>query len=145
MYNNTHDLEVGNDYYNLKTGEYVFTLIYNGDDDERITVEGVPASRTESYSGSTWEADIFAYNKNTWKLFDEDDLCDACCDVLVNKARLDAINTTKQVLMNLWEESGIKEPFIVEDGVFSVGKEAVLSAHINAGYEHGWISSSICW
>ncbi len=144
MYNNTDNLEVGEDFYDLSTGEYVFTMIYNNDEDTRIVVEGVPVSVKSPYSEYMY--DTFAYNKNTMEYYDEDGVSDFCYNnTIVTKERLDAINTTKQVLMNLWEESGIKEPFVVEDGNFYVGKEQVLSAHINAGYEHGWISSSICW
>lgn len=144
MYKNRDNLQVGKDYYDLNTGKYVFTMIYNDDDDERIIVDGIPSEVKSSYGN--YYNDTYAYNKETSKIFDESDLCDVVYQtVLVTKERLDSINTTKQVLMNLWEESGIKEPFVVEDGKFYVGKEQVLSAHINAGYEHGWISSSICW
>lgn len=144
MYNNRDNLQVGKDYYDLNTGEYVFTMIFDNDEDERITVEGVPATVKSKYSDHMY--DTFAYNKDSMKTYSEDDLYDFCYNnIIVDKERLDSINTTKQVLMNLWEESGIREPFIYEGGKFSVGKEQVLSAHINAGYEHGWISSSICW
>lgn len=144
MYNNRDNLQVGKDYYNLNTGEYMFTMIFNGDEDERISVEGVAPAVKSSYSGYMY--DTFAYNKHNLEIFDEDAIYDFCNNnIVVDKERLDSINTTKQVLINLWEESGIQEPFVYEDGVFSVGKEQVLSAHINAGYEHGWISSSICW
>lgn len=144
MYNNRDNLQVGKDYYDLATGEYVFTIIYDGDDDDRISVEGIPAEVKSDYGDYMLET--WAYNKETLKVFNENDLCDIAYEtVLVDKARMDVINTTKQVLMNLFEESGIQEPFVVENGNFYVGKEQVLSAHINAGYEHGWISSSICW
>lgn len=144
MYNNRDNIEVGKDYYNLNTGKYVFTVIFNDDDDNRITVEGIPSEVKSDYGD--YMKDIHAYNKETNQLFDESDFCDEVYNnILVTKDRLDDINTAKQVLMNVWEESGIREPFIYEDGQFYVGKEQVLSAHINAGYEHGWISSSICW
>lgn len=144
MYNNTDNLEVGKDFYDLNSGEYVFTVIYDGNDDTRIVVEGVPTQVKSAYSDYMY--DIVAYNKDTLQALDEDDVNDICYNnLIVTKEYLDAINTTKQVLINLWEESGIQEPFVYEDGVFSVGKEQVLSAHINSGYEHGWISSSICW
>lgn len=144
MYNNRDNIEVGKDYYNLNTGKYVFTVIFNDDDDNRITVEGIPSEVKSDYGD--YMNDIHAYNKETNQLFDESDFCDEVYNnILVTKDRLDDINTAKQVLMNVWEESGIREPFIYEDGQFYVGKEQVLSAHINAGYEHGWISSSICW
>ena len=144
MYNNRDNLQVGNDYYNLSTGEYVFTMIFNDDEDDRIVVDGIPSQVKSSYG--EYMNDVYAYNKETLKLFDESDLCDEAYEnVLVSKERWESINTAKQVLMNIWEESGIKEPFVYEGGVFSVGKEEVLSAHINAGYAHGWIQSSICW
>ncbi len=144
MYNNRDNLVVGKDYYDLNTGEYVLTMIFNEYESERISVDGIPSEVKSPYGA--YYNDTYAYNKETLKLFDESDLCDVAYNtVLVTKERLDSINTAKQVLMNLWEESGIKEPFVYENGVFSVGKEQVLSAHINAGYEHGWISSSICW
>lgn len=144
MYNNRDNLQVGKDYYDLATGEYVFTIIYDGDDDDRISAEGIPAEVKSNYGDYMLET--WAYNKETLQVFNESDLCDVAYEtVLVDKERMDSINTTKQVLINLFEESGIQEPFVYEDGKFFVGKEQVLSAHINAGYEHGWISSSICW
>lgn len=144
MYNNRDNLQVGKDYYDLATGEYVFTVVFDGDEDDRLIVEGVPSEVKSNYGDYMLET--WAYHKDTLKIFDEDDLSDACYNsTLVSKERLDSINATKQVLMNLFEESGIQEPFVVENGNFYVGKEQVLSAHINAGYEHGWISSSICW
>lgn len=145
MYNNIDNLRVGEDYYDLSSGEYKFTVLFLGDEDDRLHVEGVPLEVkpywTDDYMLTTW-----AYNKETMEPIQEDAIYDYCYNnVMVSKERLDEINTAKQVLMNLWEESGIQEPFVYEDGKFSVGKEQVLSAHINAGYEHGWISSSICW
>lgn len=144
MYNNRDNLQVGKDYYDLNSGEYVFTVVFDGDEDDRLVLEGVPVAVKSDYGDYMLET--WAYNKDTLKVFDEDDLSDVCYNnVVVSKDRMDAINTARQVLINLWEESGIQEPFVYEDGVFSVGKEQVLSAHINAGYEHGWIQSSICW
>lgn len=144
MYNNRDNLVVGNDYYDVTTGDYVLTLIYNDNDDERIVVEGVPSEVKSPYG--EYFNQIYAYNKETLEILDEGDLCDAAYEnILVSKERLDVINTTKGVLMNILEESGIKEPFVYENGEISVGKEQVLSAHINSGYEHGWIQSSICW
>lgn len=144
MYNNRDNLQVGKDYYDLNSGEYVFTVVFDGDEDDRLIVEGIRSEVKSSYGDYMLET--WAYNKETLEIFDEDDLSDTCYNrLVVSKERLDAINTTKQVLINIWEQSGITEPFIYEDGKFSVGKEQVLSAHINAGYEHGWISSSICW
>ena len=144
MYNNRDNLQVGKDYYDLNTGEYVFTVVFDGDEDDRLVVEGVPSEVKSDYGDYMLET--WAYNKDTLKIFDEDDLSEVCYNnLVVSKDRLDAINTARQVLINLREESGIQEPFVYEDGVFSVGREQVLSAHINAGYEQGWISSSICW
>ena len=144
MYNTRDNLQVGKDYYDLNSGEYVFTVVFDGDEDDRLIVEGVPSEVKSSYGDYMLET--WAYNKETLEIFDEDDLSETCYNrLVVSKERLDAINTAKKVLINIWEQSGITEPFIYEDGKFSVGKEQVLSAHINAGYEHGWISSSICW
>ena len=145
MYNNRDNLVVGLDYYNLKTGEYLFTHLYDDCSDERLEVEGIPVETPSKWSGDYTDT-TYAYNKETMKTLTEDDLCDICYEnLVVDKVRLDEINVTKQVLLNLIEGSGIREPFVVEDGKVSVGREQVLSAHIQAGYEHGWIQSSICW
>lgn len=144
MYNNTDNLEVGKDFYDLNTGKYVFTVIYNNDDDERIVVEGIPVEVKSPYSNYMYQT--FAYNRDTMEYYDEDGVHDFCYNnTIVSKERLDAILNAKKVLADLCSEAGITEPFVYEDGKLSVGREQVLSAHINAGYEHGWISSSICW
>lgn len=144
MYNNTDNLEVGKDYHNAKTGKYVFTYIFDGY--ERVELEGFDVPLTVKSSWSDKDHESWGYNKISGVTLDQYDVSDLCSDnVLISKERLDEINQVKEVLMNILEESGIQEPFIYEDGKFSVGKEQVLSAHINTGQEHGWISSSICW
>ncbi len=144
MYQNRDNLVIGNDYYNLKTGEYAFTYIYDGC--ERVDVEGIVESFTKSYGTTEYEVDVYAYVKGTSKLIDEDDLCDLCYnDVYVTKQRLDQLADSKAKIQAIIDEAKIKEPFVFEDGKLSVGKEHVLSAHIQAGFDQGWISSSICW
>ncbi len=144
MYQNRENLELGEDHYNLKTGEYAFTYVYDGSD--RVEVEDIPENYIENYRGEMYEVDVYAYVKGTNKLIDESDLCDLCYnDVYVTKQRLDQLADSKAKIQAIIDEAKIKEPFVFEDGNLSVGKEHVLSAHIQAGYDHGWISSSICW
>lgn len=144
MYQNTSNLVVGQDYYNLNDGEYGFTYVYDGDD--RFEVEGIPETFTKKYSTTEYELDVAAYVKGTNELLDEDALCDLCYnDLYVSKERLDQITTSKAKIQAIIDGANIKEPFVFEGGKLSVGKEHVLSAHIQAGYDHGWISSSICW
>lgn len=144
MYQNRENLKLGEDHYNLKTGEYAFTYIYDGND--RVEVEGIPETFIETYGKTEYEVEVYAYIKGTNKLIDEDDLSDLCYSgVYVTKQRFDQLADSKAKIQAIIDEAKIQEPFVFEGGNLSVGKEHVLSAHIQAGYDHGWISSSICW
>lgn len=147
MYQNNESLKLGEDHYNLETGEYAFTYVYNGD--QRFEVEGfdVPETVTEIYpTGTTYINEVWAFVKTTNELIDEDSLYDLCYnDIYVSKERLDQLVAAKDKIQAIIDEAGISEPFVFEGGKLSVGKEHVLSAHIQAGYDKGWISSSICW
>lgn len=144
MYQNTENLQLGEDYYNLKTGEYEFTYISDGCD--RLEIEGIPETFTQIYGTTEYEVEVHAYNKVTDKLLNESDICDLCYnDVYVTKQRLDQLADSKAKIQAIIDEAKIQEPFVFEDGTLSVGKEHVLSSHIQAGYDHGWIYSSICW
>lgn len=131
--------ELGIDYFNLKSKKYVYTIVFKG------------GKTLENFDGKIPEdllewSDVVGFNKQTQEFLCDDDIADLNYDnVIVSKERLETIGVVTDVLQNIIEESGVNEPFVFEDGVLSVGKENVLSAHINAGYDHGWISSSICW
>lgn len=144
MYQNRNNLKLGQDYYYLDSGKYAFTYIFDGDD--RIEIEGYDIPLTVKPSWSNNEYESWAYNKLEGKALDEDDMSEICySNVLVTKERLDALATSKAKIQAIIDEANIKEPFVFEGGKLSVGKEHVLSAHIQAGYDQGWISSSICW
>lgn len=145
MYQNTEGLKLGEDHYNLNTGEYEFTYICNGD--TAVLVEGVPDTIEKSYyNGEKYTTQVFAYIKGTDKLLDEYDLQDLCYNaIILPKARIESLKKAEEQVKAIISEHDIKEPFIFEGGNLSVGKEHVLSAHIQAGYNQGWISSSICW
>lgn len=145
MYQNTKSLKLGEDHYNLKTGEYEFTYVYDGD--ERIEVENVPETIEKSYyDGEVYQEEVYAYVKGTAELLDEDDVSDRCYNaIILPKARIESLKKAEEQVKAIISQHDIKEPFIFEGGSLSVGKEHVLSAHIQAGYDQGWISSSICW
>lgn len=145
MYQNNESLKLGEDHYNLKTGEYEFTYICNGD--VGVQVEGVPDTFEKSfYSGEKYTVEVHAYIKGSDKLLSEDDVNELCYNaIILPKSRLDTIKLAEEQVKAIISQHDIKEPFIFEGGNLSVGREHVLSAHIQAGYDQGWISSSICW
>lgn len=144
MYQNRDNLVLGQDYYYLNTGKYAFTYVFDGED--RVEIDGfdVPVMVKSRWGDGEYES--WAFNKVEGKALDEDDMADICYnDVLVTKQRFDQLADSKAKIQAIIEEANLKEPFVFEDGKLSVGKEHVLSAHIQAGYDQGWISSSICW
>jgi hypothetical protein len=144
MYQNTENLELGKDYYDINTGEYKFTYISDGCDE--IEVEGIPKSFVKAYGTTSYDVEVQAYVKGTNELLSESEVCDICYeDIMVTKERLEELEEAKIKIQAIIDEANLSEPFIFEGGQLWVGKEHVLSTHINAGYDHGWISSSICW
>lgn len=147
MYNNADHIEVGKKYYKVTTGEYVFTSVYNGVRKSELLESGkYPDKVVVSYGDWTSDHEVFAVNEETGALLDEDDMLDICYnDVVVDAYRIEELKEARAKIEAIITDAEIKEPFVFDGRDLKVGKEHVLSAHINAGYEHGWISSSICW
>lgn len=144
MYANTDSLELGEDHFYIKDGKYAFTYVYDGD--SRIDVDSVPETVTKSYGKSEYINEVHAYVKETGELLDEDDVSELCYqEVIVPKSRLEVLDKAKREIQDIIDKCSLTEPFVYEGGELRVGKEHVLSAHIQAGYDQGWISSSICW